>query len=83
MEADPAPDRHGPRDLPAAPRKPLHLAQRVSGRHGEVSRGGLSAFHKLAYFHTDSNARVLILAPSHRRTRVRNPLTVCCAFCYL
>lgn len=39
MEADPAPDRHGARNLPPASRKPLHLAKRVSGRHGEVSRG--------------------------------------------
>lgn len=36
MEADPAPDRHGARNLPPASRKPLHLAKRVSGRHGEV-----------------------------------------------
>lgn len=39
MEADPAPDRHGAWNLPPASRKPLHLAKRVSGRHGEVSRG--------------------------------------------
>lgn len=40
VEADPAPDRHSPRNLPAASWKPLHLAKRVSGCHGEVSHGG-------------------------------------------
>lgn len=45
VEADPAPDRHSPWNLPAASRKPLHLEKRVFGRDGEVSwEGGRACF---------------------------------------
>lgn len=39
VEANPAPHHHGPRNLPAASRKSLHLEKRVPGRDGEVSGG--------------------------------------------
>lgn len=61
MEADPASHRHGPRHLPAASRKPLYMAKRVSGRHGEVSRrgGGGGAGFITSYFHTDSRVEII------------------------
>lgn len=64
VEANPAAHRHRPRNLPAAPRQPLHVEEGVPGGDGEVrkrsSRSHHHHHHHRLYFLQDVRAAASI-----------------------